>query len=143
MLLTHLQLGRRSQEGCALVDGPLVVGWTRSGIIGFGGFDDFADAHSAATAAATVLQQWSRSRAEELPAPFPGELTSDEAVVVEGRAVARVLKPAAVATDVPGHGFEVAVPHAMWLAVMLELAQRIHATLIGSRRALQSEGVGA
>lgn len=143
MLLTHLQLGRRSQEGCALVDGPLVVGWTRPGTIGFGGFDDHAEAHAAATAAATVLQQWSRTRSDDAPVQFPGELTSDEAVFVDGRAVARVLKPTAVSTDVPGHGFEVAVPHAMWLAVMLELAQRIHATLVGSRRVLQTEGAGA
>ncbi|HET8770904.1 MAG TPA: hypothetical protein VFM71_07970 [Gemmatimonadaceae bacterium] len=143
MLLTHLQLGRRGPDGSALVDGPLVVGWTRSGIIGFGGFDDYADAHAAATAAAAVLRQWSANRAADAPAEFPGQLSSDEAVFVDGRAVARVLKPKAVKTDVPGYGFEVAVPHAMWLAVMLELAQRIHATLVGSRRALETGGVGA
>ncbi len=143
MLLTHLQLGRRSHEGCALVDGPLVVGWTGPGIIGFGGFDDHAEAHSAATAAAVVLAQWSSSRAAADPAEFPGSLSPDEAVFVDGRAVARVVDPAAVPADVPGHGFELAVPHAMWLAVTLELAQRIHATLIGSRRALVAEGAGA
>lgn len=133
-MLIQLQLGRRDAASCSLIDGPLEVGWIRPGVIGFSGFDDHAEAVAAGTAAAAVVASWARARIEGGLVEFAGDVGADDAIKADDLVVGRVLHPAAVGTDLPGYGFELAVPHATWLAVMLELAQRIHSGMTARSR---------
>lgn len=121
----QLQLGRREASSCALVDGAVAIGWLRSGIIGFGGFDDREVARRAGEAAAREVQAWSATRSSRWPAPMDRHVSEADAIKVDGAVVGRIMEPAAGMVDVDGIGIELSVPAPLWLAVMLSLAQRL------------------
>lgn len=75
-----------------------------TGRLVFRGFPDAASAATAAKVAARVGRQWAHSRTE---APFADDV---------------VVSPLADA-----HGFECRVPDNTWRAILIQLAQRIHA----------------
>lgn len=110
MMLTHLRLDRRDPTGWTLVDGPHTVGWIVPGRIAFTDFPDIASATVASETAARVLRQWSASRTH-IPRG------SDRLVRV----------------TLDRTGFACEVPDDLWQAVLLELAQRIHAATVSLR----------
>ena len=137
-MLTQLQLGRRDASSCALMDGPLAIGWIRTGVIGFGGFEDRREAHAAAMAAAVIVLHRAASRFEGGLAEFPGHVPETDAVRANGMVVGRLLSPRATRSDLAGYGYEIAVPAQTWLAVMLEIAERIHRGVLGTRRTVDA-----
>lgn len=133
----QLQLGRREASACALVDGAVAIGWLRSGIIGFGGFEDHEAARRAGEAAALEIRNWSATRSSRWPAPLDRHVSEADAIKLDGAVVGRVLEPAPGMVDIDGLGIELSVPAPLWLAVMLTLAQRLR----GPMDAVQSAGV--
>lgn len=141
-MLNQLQLGRRDASACALIDGPLEIGWVRADVIGFGGFEDRPAAKAAGEAAATIATHWMRTRGAGAPlVPFPAKVRDDAAIRATDTVVGRLLEPDEASGDLRGHGFEIALPSGTWLALKLELAQRIHRGLMGSRLAERSGDV--
>jgi hypothetical protein len=134
-MLRQLQVRRRDLATVVLTDGPLVVGWIRDGIIGFGGFSDRADAMAAGTLAADVVTRWAGRRRGPGLAPFTTLVSEADAIrLANGIVIGRILPPDQVEADLGGHGYEIAVPEGTWLAVMLEIAQLVHAAWRGSTR---------
>jgi hypothetical protein len=149
-MLNQLQLRRRDRVSYALIDGPLTIGWIRTGIIGFGGFDDRREALAAGAAAVAMVTHWAAARRAALVPPFPTHLAAGlaelplhvpEADAIRGAdgVVGRVLAPEEVDIDLAGHGFEVSLPPGTWVAVLLEVAQRIHRGLEGTSRGAPDE----
>lgn len=110
----HLRIERQDPAGWMLAEGPQRLGEIHPDHITFVGFPDAASAHVAAEVAARVLQHWQHARRT------PGTATP-------------------IVTLTPdGLGFTFAVPPGLWHALVLELAQRIHAAT-RSLRNLQPE----
>jgi len=112
----HLRFDRQDPTGWILAEGPRTLGEIQPDRMTFVGFPDAASAQVAAEIAARVLRDWRRTRRGA---------TADAPVV-------------AVLGD--GSGFSFAVPEATWHALLLELAQRIHAAT-RSLRHLEPEPV--
>jgi hypothetical protein len=121
-----------------ILNGSSEVGWLRPGIIGFGQFTDRSHARRAGEAAAAVLSGWYALYRHGAPAAWPDAVPDDDPLIVAGVVVGRVLAPctlpsAAAVADGGSYGFELAVPDRTWLAVMLQLAQRMYATMVEER----------
>lgn len=102
---TRLRLDRRAPAGFTLADGPQEIGWVESGRIVFTGFPDPDAAAAAAEIAVRIARQWA-----------------------EGRPLAPRFDETAVSLTRDWLGFECHVPEGTWHALLLELAQRIHAS---------------
>ena len=125
-----LRMIRREARDYVLLDGSVEVGWLRGGEIGFCGFADRASARMAGEVAASVLAEWYATRWYSAPhacasAVAPGDQITTQGVVV-GRIVAPGTPPVGRADS---HGVQLALPREMWVAVILELAQRIYAAV--------------
>lgn len=104
----HLRLTRRHPSGWTLAHGPSAVGWIDAGRLVLHGFPDAPSAAAAAEVASRVMRQRDEQSASE----------------------------ALDATVYPlddAHGFACAVPDNAWLAVLLELAQRLHVATLSLR----------
>jgi hypothetical protein len=128
---------RRDARDYVLFDGPAEVGWLRGGSLGFSGFADRARARIAGEAAASVLADWYATRWYSAPHSFPDVPLPDDRIATQGVVVGRVVGPGAAPVGSAGScGFELALPREMWVAVMLELAQRIYTAVAQPRLSL-------
>lgn len=104
----YLRLERQFPTGYTLADGPNVVGWVDAGQLALHGFADAAAAAEAAAIAARLVSQWHQHRSSE-----------------EHGVTVRPLDEA--------HGFVCTIPHHLWRAVFLELAQRLYVATLALR----------
>lgn len=107
---TRLRLDRRESAGFTLADGPHEVGWVVPGRVVFTGFPDPDAAAAAAEVATRIAHQWAT-----------------------GRPLAPRAEDMRVTLTRDWLGFECHVPEGIWHALLLELAQRIHASTITLR----------
>jgi hypothetical protein len=129
-----LRIVRRDARDYVLFDGAAEVGWLRGGSVGFCGFADRARARIAGEVAASVLADWYATRWYSAPHPFPSMALPDDQIATRGVVVGRVVGPDIVPVgSADSHGFELALPREVWVAVILELAQRIHAAVAQPR----------
>lgn len=112
----HLRFERQDPAGWTLAEGPQRLGEIHPDHMTFVGFPDAESTQAAADVAVRVLQQWRLARREH---------DRDAAAV-------------SIAAD--GTSFTITVPAGMWYALLLELAQRIHAAT-RSLRHLEPEPV--
>jgi hypothetical protein len=128
-----MRAATRFPRGFVLVRDGTDVGWLRAGLIGFGGFADRHEAHRAGQVAAQTLAEWYATRWRSSPIDWGSEVPHDQQLsagtVVVGRVRARHLLSDAAASS---YGIELRIPHETWIAVMLELAQRMYAAIIES-----------
>lgn len=99
----HLRFDRQDPAGWILAEGPQRLGEVHPDRMMFIGFPDAASAAVAAEVAARVLQHWRHARRSSASPDVVVSVTAD------------------------GLGFTFAVPPGLWHALLLELAQRIHA----------------
>lgn len=99
----HLRFDRQEHEGWILAEGPARLGEVHPDHMTFTGFPDAASAGVAAEIASRVLRQWQGSR----------HGTGMHDIVVQ--------------RTPDGHGFTFVMPQRLWHALLLELAQKIHA----------------
>ena len=134
-MLLRLTAARRDPLSSVILDGSAEVGWLSPGVIGFGRFPDRPHARRAGEAAASVLSGWYALHRHRGPAAWPDAVPPEDQLIVAGVVVGRVLAPcalpaAAPAADPGSYGVELAVPDRTWLAVMLQLAQRMYVALV-------------
>lgn len=129
MLMT-LKASRRNPWTHALLAANEEVGWIESRSIGLAGYADRAECRRAAELAARVLADWHKVRLQQRPTPWPEQVPAADQVDVGGIVVGRIVHPG-VAPAGPGdtYGLEFAVPPEIWLAVRVQLAQRIYLAL--------------
>ena len=99
----HLRFDRQDNEGWIIAEGAQRLGEVHPTHMTFVGFHDTASAGVAAEVASRVLRQWRTSR----------HGTGTPEIVVSRTA--------------DGLGFTFKLPDGLWHALLLELAQRIHA----------------
>ncbi len=99
----HLRFSRQDQEGWTIADGLLRLGEVYPDRMTFVGFPDVDRARAAADIAACTLRHWQASRQRADTGQIAVSLTTDRS------------------------GFTFAMPHGLWHALRVELAQRIHA----------------
>jgi hypothetical protein len=127
MVFMSLKASRRFPKGFVLLRDGAAVGWLRAGIIGFGSFDDRAEAQRAGERAAFALAQWYRTRWRSRPIGWEAEVRIDDRISVDETVVGRICAedPMGVLGD-SQCGIELRIPDETWIAVMLELAQRMY-----------------
>jgi hypothetical protein len=130
MVFMSLKASRRFPQGFVLLRDGVAVGWLRAGIIGFGSFEDHADAHRAGENAAFALAQWYRTRWRSQPIGWETEVPVEDRILVDDTIVGRVCAddPMGVMDD-RRCGIELRIPSETWIAVMLELAQRMYVAM--------------
>lgn len=101
--MSNLRLDRRGASRWTLADGAHTVGWLAPGAIHFTDFPDADAASAAAEIAARVLRDWNAAHSH-IPRG------SDQ--------VSRIIPTP--------EGFQCQVPDTTWMALVTELAQRIH-----------------
>lgn len=101
--MSNLRLDRRGASRWTLSDGTHIVGWLAPGAIHFTHFPDEQSAADAAATAANVLRDWVATHSH-IPRG------NDQASRI-------IITP---------DGFECQVPDTTWMALVTELAQRIH-----------------
>lgn len=131
-MMARIRLERLDADTHGIFEGPSKLGWLRGDALGFVGFEDYSQARRAGELAATVLAAWYAGRASSRPAELREPAFPDAELAI-GRVVAgRILSPDAVPRDLAAgdtFGFEFAVPPGIWVAVRLELAQRVRQEL--------------
>lgn len=136
-----LRLSPRAPLCYALTRDGSDVGWLRSGLVGFHGFSDRASALRSGAVAAAVLRDWYAVRWHSTPREWPGRVPLPDQVVVDGGVVGRLVHPrAAPFGGAESYGFELALPPETWLALMLQLAQRMHLALVAEGLVAPSGG---
>ena len=137
-MLLKLVVGRGNPVKHELRDGARTVGWMRAGFIGFDEFGGREDARAAGRVAVHVLTAWYAVREQAIgewaPAWWTNALHEEDLLRVGDVIVGRLVAPDTVSEEQEqSYGFELAVPPVTWLAVMLQLAQRIHIELADLR----------
>lgn len=126
-MVNVLKLARRDAVSHALLRGAAPVGWIRVGAIGFEGFADRVQARAASDIAASLLAEWYRVRTRTAPAAWPGVVPPDDRIEIAGLVVGRVVPPiAAQEGGADSYAVELSVPAGTWLALLLQLAQRVY-----------------
>jgi hypothetical protein len=132
-VLLKLVVGQGSPAVHALRNGADVVGWIRAGRVGFGGFDSREAAGTAAQRAAEVLTAWYEKRGQPIghhaPESWAADLRDDDLVRMKDVIIGRLLTPDSGDHAGRDFAFELVLPPATWLAVMLQVAQRVHIEL--------------
>ncbi len=131
-MMARIRLERLDADTHGIFEGPSMIGWLRGDALGFVGFEDYVRARRAGELAATVLAAWYGGRAASRPAELREPAFPDAELAI-GRVIAgRILSPDAVPKNLGAgdtFGFEFAVPLGIWVAVRLELAQRVRLEL--------------
>lgn len=142
-MLLKLVVGEGDPGVHALRHGADVVGWIRAGRVGFGGFDSREDASAAARRAADVLTAWYEKRGQPIGHHAPESWTADfrggAVVRVKDVIVGRLLTPESGDHAARDFAFELVLPPATWLAVMLQVAQQVHIDLAAVRVAKERD----
>ena len=130
-MLLNVVLKGRNLTTHDLQAGGRTVGWIRTGSVGFDGFANREGALEASRVAVDVLEAWYSAREqpiEQHPSASQTDSARDEDLLrVQDVIVGRVVSNESPIKGRDGaHGFELFVPPSTWLAVMLQLAQRVH-----------------
>lgn len=133
-MFMSMKVSDRFPNGFVLVSGGADVGWMRAGIIGFCGFNDRVEAQRAGQVAAETLADWYSLRWRSTPIAWADEVPLDHAISTGGVVVGSVCSRHPLsAPDTDSHGIELRIPHETWSALMLQLAQRMHAAMMSER----------
>jgi len=129
-VLLSVVLTGRNPTTRDLQAGGRTIGWIRTGSVGFDGFADREGAQKASRVAVDVLEAWYAAREQPIGQDWSAlraDSTRDEDLLrVRDVIVGRLVSNEIASKEHDGaHGFELFVPPSTWLAVMLQLAQRI------------------
>lgn len=122
-----LKVLRRSPIVYVMSVGARDVGWFSTGRIGLAGFADHADAQRAGGIAAALLTDWYRARWNHPPEAWADAVTPEHALMSDGVTIGRIVAHHLLSE--PGESswaIELRLPDDTWVAVMLELAQRMY-----------------
>jgi hypothetical protein len=114
------------------------VGWFSTGRVGLCGFADRSGAQRAGEIAGATLADWYRARWNTAPEAWEDDVSLHDAIDVGGVCIGRVSARHPMSESRPDSwGVEFHIPHDTWVAVMLELAQRMYSE---ARASLLADG---
>lgn len=109
------------------------VAWLTTGRVGLCGFADRAEAQRAGEIAGTTLADWYRTRWNRAPEAWEGDVSASDAINVGGVCIGRVWPRHLLSESSPDSwGIELRIPRDTWVAVMLELTQRMYTDVSAS-----------
>jgi hypothetical protein len=129
-MIINAKVSRENPRGYALWSEGWEVGWLRSGIVGFCRLPAAVGVRHAAEVAADTLAEWYRVRWQQsAPVAWAGPVAPELQVTVNGLVVGRLFKSLERPALGDAGGFELRIPHNIWIATGVELAQRIYTAL--------------
>ena len=143
MMLTMIAT-RRSPETHELRAGRRTVGWIRPGAVTFDGFGSRSAVEEAALAAVPVLEAWYAGRKQSIhhqaPARWADTVSREDLLWAGDVVVGRLIAPGRSKGARASHQLELLLPHTTWLALHLQLAQRVHTRLLELERSAGDVG---
>lgn len=133
----NMRVVKRSPIVYVMSESGTDVGWFTTGRVGLCGFADRSEALHAGEIAGATLADWYRARWNNAPDPWEHDVSANDAIDVDGVCIGRVSAQHPLCESSPeSWGVEFRIPHDTWVAVMLELAQRMYS----EARAALSDG---
>ena len=124
----NMRVVKRSPIVYVMSESGTDVGWFSTGRVGLCGFADRSEAQRAGEIAGATLAAWYKARWNNPPEAWEDDVSLNDAIDIGGVCIGRVSARHLMSESSPDSwGVEFRVPHDTWIAVMLELAQRMYA----------------
>ena len=141
-----MKIARRADGEHALVVGGREIGRLMPRSISFGGYLETADALGAARVAYAALRRWFAEDRRRRHAYLPSDATTGVTLGANGRLLAGGEPIGRIVRHEEGDlaiAFELWLPEALWHAVAIGLAQRVHEALAAARARGSDGGIVA